>query len=161
VILKFFLVLPFTLIKILASLGLLIVLIVIIYGISVGIRIKKGSKDGKKLAKSYLIVSLPSYFLICIISGILDIMRIMTSSKTDNIYIPEILLAALFNSLFYFLVGFLPWWLYFAKSKRIKSLYPEVEKLTLTEEIKIGIKLFLQDVNSFIRKFYKKKSNKI
>jgi len=89
--------------------------LLLVYGFVVGCAVWSGSKDGRKLAKQYLLVRLIGFI------GIEAIALMMMSS------LPSEMLKAGAASMLGAVIGqsafSLVWWFYFKKSKRVKNTY--------------------------------------
>lgn len=92
------------------------IVLLLIYGIIIGILINRGKKNGKKLAKQYLVVRLVTSIALPAI-----VLKMMAEVPG----MPESPLNSLAPIAIREFVFFLVWWLYFEKSKRIRNTYGE------------------------------------
>jgi hypothetical protein len=95
--------------------------VLLLYGFHVGWTIWSGSPKGREVAKRFLLISLFGSFGVALINfiGVLGIGDLSASSSEHL----TLVLLALFYGIFGPLYGFLIWWFYFQKSKRVRNTY--------------------------------------
>jgi len=88
---------------------------ILVYGFVVGCMIWSGNRNGRTLARRYLLIRLFGFFGVEIV-----VMLIMSGLSSEIMAaVIGVVVGAQFRELVYFLV----WWFYFKKSKRVSNTY--------------------------------------